>query len=107
MNSRHRAIVTAVATWAALAAVLAVYTTLSSNADAMALVAGFGVVGVGAAAGAAFALHRRRPTLAAGLLILSACTPTGYLYAPNVFALVAGLVMLVRPRRSGSVPTHV
>lgn len=82
---------------AAIGAAVALIPLPAVDADARLLIGVMGVVFLGSAAAAALALRRRRDRVAGSLLLLSALTPTYYLYLLPIPALIIGAVLLVRP----------
>lgn len=91
MNRRRRYGTLAIVLWAFLAAGLASAVAADSTSSGRALVIAAGVVGVGAAIGAAVALARGQRRLAGVLLVVSVITPSSFAYVPNLLALGAGL----------------
>ena len=82
--------------WAVVAAVLSVMTVQDSNADARLLVGLAGLIGALAAGSAAFFFAKSKLRPAGFMLVVSAITPSGFFYLPNLVAFIVGLAVLVR-----------
>jgi uncharacterized membrane protein len=93
--TKRSALAVLAALWAVGALALTVYTLANTNDDARLIVIAAGLVGTGSALAAAGAAARGAIRAAGGLLIVSAITPSGFFYVPNVIALLAGVALLV------------
>jgi hypothetical protein len=94
----RRGLIVASLVWAVVGAGVALgYWLPHANEDARVIGAVLSITGPAAAVGAARLLQVERDRAAGILLAVSAVTPTGFLYLPNVAALVLGTVLAVAP----------
>jgi hypothetical protein len=87
-------------TWAVIGAAVAIASIPNVNDDAKILVGLASVAFPLCALGAALALERRHDRLAGALLLVSVATPTYFLFALNLPALLVGVALLVSPART-------
>lgn len=85
--------------WGLVGGAVALYGFGSTNADARLLVVAATLAGVGCAVAAALLLSRGRSRAAGLSLMASAVIPTWGAAALNLIPLVAGLALLLLPRR--------
>lgn len=97
--SRRRVLELGALAWAAVGAVIALASLSGVNADARLFVGAVSIVGPLAAVGAAGLIARGSDRPAGALLLVSALTPTYFLWIVNVPALVVGLALVAVPRR--------
>lgn len=91
------------AAWAVAGAVLGALSVADATDSGRLPMIVAAVIGVAAAAAAAVLLHRGHSRAAGALLVLSAVTPTGFAYLPNLAAVLGGLALLMWPHQQRSV----
>lgn len=89
-----------VAVWFPLAVVLSLSTALSATPSGRPVIAALAIVGVGSIAASCWLLREDRITLAGAMLVLSAVTPSVFVWVPNVIAFVLGAVLVSRGLRN-------